>query len=397
MDSPSSLSGGGTRKAGVVGAGQMGAGIAGTLVKAGILTTLVDVSPAMLAAAVDRVSRIAGTEASHPLLATSAELSALADSDLIIEAVTEQESTKSALFRTLSGLVRPDAILATNTSTIPISRLAQAADHPERFAGMHFFHPVHRMELVEVIRGERTSPETVSRLVELAQRLGKTPIVVRDGPGFFTTRVLFPYLSQALRMVQEGTPMDAIDEAAFRFGMPIGPIALLDLIGLDTALAISKVMAGAFPDRAAVSPVLAEMVQRGRLGRKTRAGFRHYDHPGSQAISDPAVEPIVSRHRLAHESSEPESITDRLFLAMLLEAVRTLEEGIVADPADVDRGVLLGFGFPAARGGIVAWGRHEGEQAIARRLAHYQHLGPAFRPPAGLHAICAVSSAPHAG
>jgi 3-hydroxyacyl-CoA dehydrogenase len=363
----------------------MGAGIAGTLVKAGIPTTLVDVSPEMLAAASDRAARIAGhaaTEGSHPLLTLAPEPSALREAEFVVEAITEDAEAKEALFQSVSDIVPAAAILASNTSTIPISRLARAVDDPTRFAGMHFFHPVHRMELVEVIRGERTGDETVSRLVDLARRLGKTPIVVRDGPGFYTTRVLFPYLSQALAMVQEGTSIDAIDEAAFRFGMPIGPIALLDLIGLDTALAISKVMAAGFPDRAAVSPLLAELVWLGRLGRKSCAGFRRYERANAPAVPDPTVEPILAAARIKDDPSGPEAITDRLFLSMLLEAIRTVEEDIVLDPADADRGVVLGLGFPAARGGLLAWGRHEGEEAIRQRVDRYRHLGPAFQAPA---------------
>ena len=249
----------------------MGSGIAASLVRAGIPTAIMDVSAAMLEAAVKTVRKVAGEGPGErpERLVTATSPAILADCDVVIEAVTEDEAIKTATYRSVAGILREGTVLASNTSTIPISRMARSTAHPDRFAGMHFFHPAHRMELVEVIRGEQTSDDTVATLVALAGKLGKTPIVVHDCPGFLVTRVLFPYLSQALQLLQEGVAMDAIDEAAVGFGMPMGPIALLDFIGLDTALAIANVMAEGYPDRAAPSPLLAEMVGSGRLGRKS--------------------------------------------------------------------------------------------------------------------------------
>jgi 3-hydroxyacyl-CoA dehydrogenase/enoyl-CoA hydratase/3-hydroxybutyryl-CoA epimerase/3-hydroxyacyl-CoA dehydrogenase/enoyl-CoA hydratase/3-hydroxybutyryl-CoA epimerase/enoyl-CoA isomerase len=317
----------------------------------------------------------------------------MAGCDVVIEAVTEDEAVKSGMFRALVGVLASKAIVASNTSTIPITRLARSWPHPDCFAGMHFFHPAHRMGLVEVIRGQATSDETIATLVALAKRLGKTPIVVRDGPGFLTTRVLFPYLSQAMQLLLEGAEMDLIDAAAVQFGMPTGPIALLDFVGLDTALAISQVMAEGFPDRAAVSPLLVELVQLGRLGRKSGAGFRKYDKNGSRGLADPTLEPILSRHRIGTSQPDSGTMTDRLFLPMLLEAIRVLEEGIVSDPADVDLGVVLGLGFPASRGGLLAWCDSEGAGAITTRLARYEPLDPVFQPPAMLAELARTGGA----
>jgi 3-hydroxyacyl-CoA dehydrogenase/enoyl-CoA hydratase/3-hydroxybutyryl-CoA epimerase/enoyl-CoA isomerase len=245
---------------------------------------------------------------------------------------------------------------------------------------MHFFHPAHRMKLVEVIRGEQTSDDTVATLVALAGKLGKTAIVVHDCPGFLVTRVLFPYLSQAIQLLREGVAMDAIDEAAVGFGMPMGPIALLDFIGLDTALAIANVMAEGYPDRAAPSPLLAEMVGSGRLGRKSGAGFRSHDSARSRPESDQAVASILERHRLARDSVGKDDLVDRLFLPMLLESARVLEEGIVGGPSDVDLGVVLGFGFPSARGGILHWCDAEGADSILERSKRLEDLGPWYQP-----------------
>jgi 3-hydroxyacyl-CoA dehydrogenase/enoyl-CoA hydratase/3-hydroxybutyryl-CoA epimerase/3-hydroxyacyl-CoA dehydrogenase/enoyl-CoA hydratase/3-hydroxybutyryl-CoA epimerase/enoyl-CoA isomerase len=240
------------------------------------------------------------------------------------------------------------------------------------------------MQLVEVIQGEETSDHTVAVLTALTSRLGKTPIVVRDCPGFLVTRVMYPYLSQALRLLQEGVPMDAIDKAAVEFGMPMGPIAVMDLVGLDTVLAITRVMAEGYPDRAEPSPLLATMVQAGRLGRKSGAGFRSHPAKGARPVEEPSVHDLLAAHRLDGDAKSRQSIADRLFLPMLLEAIRVLDQEIVRDPADIDRGVKLGLGFPASRGGILAWCDTEGAGAIMGRLSMYRSLGPSFEPPATL-------------
>jgi 3-hydroxyacyl-CoA dehydrogenase/enoyl-CoA hydratase/3-hydroxybutyryl-CoA epimerase/3-hydroxyacyl-CoA dehydrogenase/enoyl-CoA hydratase/3-hydroxybutyryl-CoA epimerase/enoyl-CoA isomerase len=385
------------RRVGVLGAGQMGGGIAGTVLRAKIPTVLVDSSAAMLETGSKRALQIAARASTHggssttatdrmadSLLCASAHVHVLSDCDVVIEAVTENEAIKTAIFRDLAGVLRKGAILASNTSTIPITRMARSWIAPERFAGMHFFHPAHRMELVEIIRGEQTSDPTVSTLVALAQRLGKTPIVVRDGPGFLTTRILFPYLGQALALLEEGNAAETIDSPAIDFGMPSGPIALLDFIGLDTALAISRVMAEGFPERASVSPLLAELVELGRLGQKTGAGFYRYEPKGSPGLPDPLFEEVLRPHRRAAHPSTPEAIIDRLFLPMLLESLRALDDGIASDPADVDKASVLGFGFPASRGGILAWGDTEGAPSILARVARYQSAGQWFCLPATL-------------
>jgi 3-hydroxyacyl-CoA dehydrogenase len=380
-------------KVGVLGAGQMGAGIAAVLARAGISTAMVDLNDQILQAGAQRAGKILTGRGSTlegrthepdeavALLSTSTHYDILADCDVVIEAVTENEKVKTSMYQALAGVLRKGAILASNTSTIPISRMARSTPRPESFAGMHFFHPAHRMELVEVIRGEHTSTETVAVLVELARRLGKTSIVVRDCPGFLVTRVLFPYLSQAIDLLCEGTAMDAIDRTAVEFGMPTGPIALLDFVGLDTALSISRIMEQGYPDRAHTSRLLAELVGRLRLGQKTGVGFRRHD-AGGRAAADTALAPIVEMYRIGRDSpARDQEIVDRLFLPMLVEAICALDEGIVNDPADVDLGVLLGLGFPAFRGGILRWCDTAGASAILSRLAQYRHLGPCFQPP----------------
>src|SRR5207302_8915869 len=192
----------------------------------------------------------------------------MADRDVVIEAVVENEGVKTQLYGQLQAILKPDAILASNTSTISITRMAKAWPRPENFAGMHFFNPVDRMQLVEVIRGEKTSDATVVTLVALAKRIGKTPIVVKDCPGFLVNRILFPYLNEAMVLLEEGAEPRAIDKVAGDFGMPMGPITLSDLVGLDTALYAGKVVNRAFADRAKDNKILEALVAAGRLGQK---------------------------------------------------------------------------------------------------------------------------------
>jgi len=293
-------------------------------------------------------------------LSTGTGHALLADRDVVIEAITEDETVKTATYKELAKVMKPGTILASNTSTISITRMAGSAPDPARFIGMHFFSPVDRMELVEVIRGEKTSDETVATIVALAKRIKKTPIVVRDCPGFLVNRVLFPYMNEALLLLEEGVPMDAIDKATTKFGMPMGPIALQDMVGIDVSFYAGQVIAAAFPDRAIRSKVLNDLVKGGRLGKKTGAGFRKHGGKSSRPAPDPDFQAILQSHQIVEKTMDPAEITDRLFLPMLVEATRVLEEKIVREPADVDMGLILGIGFPPFRGGILRWCDAEG-------------------------------------
>jgi 3-hydroxyacyl-CoA dehydrogenase/enoyl-CoA hydratase/3-hydroxybutyryl-CoA epimerase/3-hydroxyacyl-CoA dehydrogenase/enoyl-CoA hydratase/3-hydroxybutyryl-CoA epimerase/enoyl-CoA isomerase len=377
-------------RVGVIGAGLMGAGIAAAHARSGIFAAIVDVDDARIAAGMKRaedvvlsrikIGRASPMDMAHMLehLSTSTNHGILADRDLVIEAITENEAAKTATYKELASVMKSGAILASNTSTISITRMAESAPDPERFLGMHFFNPVDRMELLEVIRGEKTSDETVATIVALAKRIRKTPIVVRDCPGFLVNRVLFPYMNEALLLLQEGVPMDAIDKAATKFGMPVGPIALQDMVGIDTSFYAGGVLAKAYPDRAQLPSLLQDMVKAGRLGQKSGAGFRK--HSGKKPEADPAFAEILAGHRTGESQLSAEDLTDRLFLPMLLEATRVLEEGIVREPADVDMGLILGIGFPPFRGGILRWCDSEGAGKIVERLARFSALGKRFEP-----------------
>jgi 3-hydroxyacyl-CoA dehydrogenase/enoyl-CoA hydratase/3-hydroxybutyryl-CoA epimerase/3-hydroxyacyl-CoA dehydrogenase/enoyl-CoA hydratase/3-hydroxybutyryl-CoA epimerase/enoyl-CoA isomerase len=387
-------------RVGVIGAGIMGSGIAGAHIRRGIPTLVLDVAPQVLEKSLGAITkvlqsrveigRMTQAEMLQALtsLTTTTNLALMADRDLVIEAVVENEEVKTATYRELTKVLPADALLASNTSTISITRMARVLQRPENFAGMHFFNPVDRMSLVEVIRGEKTSDQTVVTLVALAKRIGKSPIVVRDCPGFLVNRILFPYINESLVLLEEGADPRAVDKAATAFGMPMGPITLNDLVGLDTALYAGKVVNTAFGDRAKESRILGELVKAGRLGQKSGAGFYGYAK-GSRGTDDPALTTFLERCRVQRRTISQEEITDRLFLPMLVEASLVLTEGIVREPADVDMGLILGIGFPAFRGGLLRWADTVGLDKILQSLAKYEHLGPRFRPTEQLRRLAA--------
>lgn len=378
-------------KVGVIGAGLMGAGIAGAHIRRGIPVTMIDNAPGALEKGVASITKVlqgrvqAGrgspAEVAEALgrLSPGTVLAALADRDLVIEAIVENEDAKVATYRQIEPLLPPDAILASNTSTISITRMAKALSRPANFAGMHFFNPVDRMPLVEVIRGEATGDGTVATLVALAKRIGKTPIVVRDCPGFLVNRVLFMYLNESLALLEEGAEPRAIDKAATAFGMPMGPLALNDLVGLDTSLYAGRVIHAAFPERSVSPRLLEEVVKAGRLGQKSGAGFYSYSK-GSRGTDDPAFAEILGKIRIGRRAFSEEELTDRLFLPMVTEASRILEEGVVRDPGDVDMGMILGTGFPAYRGGLLRWADGVGLDQVLQKLARHEPLGTRFHP-----------------
>ncbi|MGQ0634043.1 MAG: 3-hydroxyacyl-CoA dehydrogenase NAD-binding domain-containing protein [Planctomycetaceae bacterium] len=380
------------KRVGVLGSGLMGAGIATAHARSGVPAVMVDVSDERLADGLARARKVVegriaiGRATPADLvqllstLATSTAIDRFADCDVVVEAITENESLKTESYRRLAPVLRDDAILCSNTSTIPISRMAQAAPHPERFIGMHFFFPVDRMQLVEVIRGQQTSDETVVTIVELVRKLRKTPIVCGDCPGFLVNRILLPYLSESVLLLLEGAGMDQIDRVATRFGLPVGPITLNDMVGLDTSYYAGKVLTEAYRDRAVDVPLLKELVDAGRLGRKSGAGFRQFVGKKGKPADDPAFAPFLERNRMASRAVSDEEIEDRLLLPMLHEAVRLLEEKIVQEPMHVDMGLILGIGFPTFRGGLLRWCDTVGAQNIVDRSAKYATLGKRFQP-----------------
>ena len=383
----------------VIGAGIMGAGIVARHLRSGFTTTLVDIDAEALArsvpeildeAAWDRHRGTADPARSHALagrLLPATSLAAAATADLVIESVIERTDLKRRVLAEIEATVSASTIICTNTSTNPIATLAEPLTDPSRFCGMHFFNPVRRMMLVEVVRGPATSDATVAAVVAHAKQLGKSPVVVQDSPGFLVNRVLSPYLHEAVELLREGIDPSRIDGLSRRFGMPLGPLELYDMVGLDTAFYAGLVMASAFGDRIDASPLIPAFVKAGRLGRKTGRGFYRYRGVGPDArleTVDEALAKTLEPYRLPDRSATSEEITDRLFLPMLLEGLRLLEEGVVRDGRDIDLAVIYALGFPAFRGGLLAWGDSLGAAEILRRLERLADLGPRMIPPASL-------------
>lgn len=377
---------------GVIGAGIMGAGIAAANIRRGISVVIDDASKETLRksaqsileeAAYDRElkgpdgHRVAELAPSLDLCLVDQEF---AGCDIVIEAVVENLDVKRQVFARIESQLRDTAILASNTSTIPITTMAENVRHPERFCGIHFFNPVRRMKLVEIIRGQQTSDETVLTAVAFAKRIGKMPIVLNDGPGFLVNRLLFPYMSEALALLAEGARIKDIDRAAKSFGMPMGPIELYDLVGIDTATYAGQVMSDAFPERIVASPILPAMVRAGRLGKKSGLGFFSYQNKQQRAAPDPGLDDFLSEYIAGDRAFTRDELTDRLFMPMLLEATRAIEDNIVRDPRDIDLGLIFGLGFPPFKGGLMFWADRVGARALVEKLKPLESVGVRMQP-----------------
>jgi 3-hydroxyacyl-CoA dehydrogenase/enoyl-CoA hydratase/3-hydroxybutyryl-CoA epimerase/3-hydroxyacyl-CoA dehydrogenase/enoyl-CoA hydratase/3-hydroxybutyryl-CoA epimerase/enoyl-CoA isomerase len=388
---------------GVIGAGIMGAGIAAATVKRELATTLVDSQSQALEkgmrevlqeVAFDKRTRKPDPQRALKLgakLHSADALASLAHCDLVVEAIVENLGAKQKLYGELEPLISKDTVLATNTSTIPITRLADGLKHPERFCGIHFFNPVRRMKLVEIIRGAPSSEETLATAAAYARQIGKFAIVVKDGPGFLVNRLLSPYLNSALELIYDGVSIKEIDKASLKFGMPIGPIALYDLVGLDTAFYAGKTMYEAYPDRFIASPIIPALMKAGRLGRKNGLGFYGYQNKKQKAETDPAAEAILSQYVKTKRSLSSEEITLRLFLPMLLEATRALEEQVVADPRDVDTGLIYGLGFPPFKGGLLFWADTLGSAKLLEMVQSLQGTSKSLAPTKLLQEMAAAN------
>ncbi len=349
------------RKLGILGAGFMGAGIASVAVQSGSVVRLKDASLDRLAVGWrairdvlrERLRRKQMTQRQFDdtlsLIGSTTNYSGFADAALVIEAVFEDLAVKHQVLREVEAAA-PNAIFASNTSTIPIREIATASSHPERVVGMHFFSPVHKMPLLEVIVTPETSAETTATVVSYGRALGKTVIVVRDGPGFYVNRILAPYINEAGQLLDEGVSIASIDDAMTAFGFPVGPLTLLDEVGLDIAGKSGPIMAAAFGARMQRSPALQRVIESGRLGRKSKRGFYRYGENGKRLGVDESIY-LLTAAGAARKRIDALDIQRRCVLPMLNEAVRCLADGIVRSARDGDIGAVFGIGFPPFRGG----------------------------------------------
>ncbi|QDY40554.1 fatty acid oxidation complex subunit alpha FadB [Candidatus Pantoea soli] len=388
------------QQAAVLGAGIMGGGIAYQSAWKGVPVKMKDINPQALTLGMTEASKLLNKQMARgkidgarlaQVLTTiqpTLDYAGFERADVVVEAVVENPQIKASVLAETEQQLREDAILASNTSTIPISQLAQALQRPENFCGMHFFNPVPRMPLVEVVRGERTAEATLGKVVAWASKMGKTPIVVNDCPGFFVNRVLFPYFAAFSLLLRDGADFRQIDNVMEKqFGWPMGPAWLLDVVGIDTAHHAQQVMAQGFPSRMqkAYRDAIDVLFEAKRYGQKNGLGFYRWeeDKKGkAQKKADAAVDALLEPVCEAKRVFSDEEILNRMMLPMLHEVVRCLEENIIASPAEADMALVYGLGFPPFRGGAFRYMDTLGISNVVDQARRYTALGPLYALPA---------------
>jgi 3-hydroxyacyl-CoA dehydrogenase/alkylation response protein AidB-like acyl-CoA dehydrogenase/enoyl-CoA hydratase/carnithine racemase len=377
----------------VIGSGVMGAGIAQWLSARKLPVVLRDLNTEQVAKGMAVIARIYREGAKRHVFTTLEVRQGmdrispapvevpLRHADLVIEAAVEKLELKQKIFHRLDELVAEDTILATNTSALPVSELAATTRRPERVIGLHFFNPVHRMQLVEIVAARQTSPEVLQRAVRFVQQIGKLPVVVKDSPGFLVNRILMPYLVEAGTLFEAGADLTKLDEAMLDFGMPMGPMGLLDEIGIDVALHVAHSLAANYPDRMAVPETLSKMVQAGLLGRKTGRGF-YLHRKGKSPQPNQEVVPFV-RGQAARALTQRD-LQDRMVLLMVNEAARCLEEEVVTEPEKVDFAMIMGTGFAPFRGGPLRYADTVGATTLVAAMDRLVASGSAHFNPCDL-------------
>ena len=375
----------------VLGAGTMGGEIAYLFTRAGIRVRLRDIKPEPILGSLAHAKSLFDREVAKRRLTRAEmelamariepvlELNGLGRTDLVLEAVVEDLTVKQGLLREVETQVPDTCVLATNTSSLSVRGMGRALRRPGRLAGMHFFNPAARMPLVEVIRTEATDPAARDTVLALARRIKKTPILVRDAPGFLVNRVLMPYLSEAVGLVERGVEIAAIDAELRRFGMPMGPLELLDEIGLDVARKVAHVLQEAFGARVGSTGLLDKLVAAGSLGKKSGLGFYRYEQGVRQGVN-PALLPTKSGGKNEPQAMPATEIRDRLLDAMVNEGAMALDDRVVERAEDVDLAMVMGTGFPPFRGGLLRYADESGIGGVVERLARRQQEGAPSGP-----------------
>ena len=392
------------QQAAVLGAGIMGGGIAYQSASKGVPVIMKDINQKSLNLGVNEAAKLLNKQLERgkidgmklaSVIATiqpTLDYNGFERVDVVVEAVVENPKVKAAVLAETESKVRDDTILASNTSTIPISYLAKSLQRPENFCGMHFFNPVHRMPLVEVIRGEKTSEATLAKVVAWASKMGKTPIVVNDCPGFFVNRVLFPYFAGFSLLLRDGADFRQIDKVMEKkFGWPMGPAWLLDVVGIDTAHHAQSVMADGFPERMKKDyrDAIDVLFDEGRYGQKNQLGFYRWqtDAKGkTKKVDDADVGSLLQSVSQPTREFSDEEIIARMMIPMINEVVRCLDEGIIASPAEADMALVYGLGFPPFHGGVFRYLDTQGNAQFADQARQFASLGALYQLPAGLEA-----------
>ena len=350
---------------GLLGAGVMGGGIAQLLAYNEIPVRMKDIAEEALDLGLKNARRVfqqavdrkklkpREMERKMSLIESSLDFTGFSKVDFVIEAIVENLSIKQKIFAEVEGKVSDETVIATNTSSLSVTEIAKGVKKPERVIGFHFFNPVHRMPLVEIIRGDKTSDQTTLTAVAFAKRLDKTPIVVKNSPGFLVNRILGPYINEATLILEEGASIEKIDRAMLDFGMPMGPLNLMDEVGIDVGHKVSHILAEAFGDRVVPSKIIERLNEDGRLGKKGGKGF--YIYEGKKKSVDPTVYSLISDLRGEDGKISKEDIQNRLVFMMIKEATLCLQEKVVRKAQDVDIGMIFGTGFPPFRGGLLKY------------------------------------------
>jgi len=382
------------KHAAVIGAGIMGGGVAFQSASTGTPVLMKDIKQEQLELGMNEATKLLNKELERKKISPdkmakviSAITPTLSYADfasvgLVVEAVVENEKVKKSVLADLEDRVSPETILTSNTSTISITKLAEGLKRPDKFCGMHFFNPVHRMPLVEVIRGAKTSEATIAETVNYALQMGKTPIVVNDCAGFLVNRILFPYFNAFGLLVKDGVDFQRIDKVMEKFGWPMGPAYLMDVVGIDTGHHATEVMAAAFPDRMKFTETVVEkMYNEKRFGQKNSKGFYEYemDKKGRpQKKVNPAVYELIKPVVKRTVDLTDEDIVMRMMIPMIIESSRCLEDKIVNSPIEVDMGLLLGLGFPPFRAGALKYADSIGLKKLEEESKKFLDLGKLY-------------------
>ena len=395
------------KQAAVLGAGIMGGGIAYQSAVKGTPIIMKDIADKALDLGMSEANKLLSKQVERKKLTpekAGAVLSMIRPTlnygdfgnvDVIVEAVVENPKIKKSVLAEIEKLVKPGTIIASNTSSISIDDLATAMQHPENFLGMHFFNPVHKMPLVEVIYGAKTSKEAIATIVAYATGMGKSAVVVKNCPGFLVNRILFPYFGGWTALLRDGADFVKMDKVMEDFGWPMGPAYLQDVVGIDTSHHVSDVLAAGYPDRMNKSfrTAMDVMYEQKRYGQKNGVGFYKYEN-------DPKGKPVKKADPQSYELIKPvqpngqkdfsdEEIVDRHMIPMIIETVRCLDEGIVESPAEADMGLIMGIGFPPFRGGALKYADSLGMKTILEKAAKYAHLGKLYEPTASMKKMAA--------